>query len=204
MNAMDEHNELIQKFGYSEMYEWLEIPSRENILGRFVTFSEDVPNKIVPVSKPGQYVIGVTTVNSLADSDDPDFWRYKNICNEYGDTYLRKERLAVGTKVYDQVNEINFIKTYPWEHFVPIENQYYKKDLQYVKRTNRQEWIRVNLMGKCVVFDNGTCKAGSWCKPYNGKIKELQGSAIPANPDDETKFYVIERVSEKTILVLNK
>lgn len=200
----EDNNELIQKFGYSEMYEWFEIPRPEHKLGRFVTFSEDAPDKIVPVSKKGQFVLGVTTVNSLCDSDDPNTWRYKNICNEYGDTYLRKERLAVGNKVYDQVNEINFIRTYPWEHYVPIENQYYKKDLEYVKRSNRQEWIRVNLMGKCVVFDDGKCKAGEWCTPYNGKIKELQGSAVPATDEDTVKFYVLERVSEKTIIILNK
>ena len=201
---MEDSNSLIQKFGYSEMYEWAEVPQREHMLGRFVTFSEDAPDKIVPVSKKEQTPIGVTTVNSICDSDDPEYWRYKNICNEYGDTYLRKERLAVGAKVYDQVNEINFIKTYPWEHFVPIENQYFRKDMKYVKRSNRQEWIRVNLLGKCVVFDNGTCKAGSWCAPYFGKIKELQGSAVPALDSDTNRYYVISRVSDKTILVLNK
>ena len=201
---MEETNELVQKFGYSEMYEWNAIPRAEFRLGRFVTFSEENPAKIEPTSKKDQYVIGVTTVNSLCDSDNPNQWRYKNIANEYGDIYLRKEKLAVGTKVYDQMNEINFIRTYPWEHFVPIENQYYKKDQQYVKRTNRAEWIRVNLLGKCVVFDDGTCKAGEWCTPYAGKIKELQGSAVPATENDKTRFYVIERVSEKTILILNK
>lgn len=195
---------MIQKFGYSEMYEWESIPQMEYRLGRFVTFSANDPAKIVPTSKKDQYILGVTTVNSLCDSDDPNEWRYKNICNEYGDMYLKKEKLAVGTKVYDQVNEINFIKTYPWEHFVPIENQYYRKDLKYAKRTQRQEWIRVNLMGKVVVFDDGTCKPGQWCAPYEGKIKELQGSAVPAKDNDTRKFYVLERVSEKTILILNK
>ena len=199
-----ENEDLIQKFGYSEMYEWLNVPRPEYRLGRFVTFSTDVPGKIVPVSKKGQYVIGVTTVNSICDSDDPENWRYKNICNEYGDVYLRKEKLAVGTKVYDQVNEINFIKTYPWEHYVPIENQNFNKDLKYAKRSRRQEWIRVNLMGKAVVFDDGTCKPGEWCTPYVGKIKELQGSAMPASESDANRYYVIERAGEKTILILNK
>lgn len=201
---MENANELVQKFGYSEMYEWDEIPRPEFRLGRFVTFSKNGTSKIEPTSKKDQYVIGVTTVNSVCDSDDPNEWRYKNIANEYGDVYLRKERLAVGTKVYDQMNEINFIKTYPWEHYVPIENQYFRKDVQYVKRTNRPEWIRVNLMGKAVVFDDGTCKAGEWCTPYSGKIKELQGSAVPAKDTDKTRFYVLERVSEKTVLILNK
>jgi len=198
-------NDFIQRFGYSEMYEWAKLPLQEHRLGRFVTLSKDSPDKIVPVSKTTDYVLGVTTVNSLIDSDDPSDWKYKNICNEYGDLYLTNEKLAVGTKVYDQVNEMNFIKTYPWEHYVPIENKYFDKSKKYIKRSNREEWIRVNLLGKAIVFDDGTCKAGEWCIPYSGKIKELQGSAIPA-PDKtkQQKFYVLGRISDKTILILNK
>lgn len=198
-------NDFIQKFGYSEMYEWDEIPAAQYRLGRFVTFSSKNPDRIVPVSKASDVVFGITTVNSVVDSDNPSEWRYKNICNEYGDMYLTKERLAVGAKVYDQVNEINFIKTYPWEHYVPVQNKYFDEKRQYVKRTNREEWIRVNLIGKAVVFDDGKCKAGEWCVPYTGKMKELQGSAIPApEKTKQQKFYVLARVSDKTILVLNK
>ena len=202
---MEENANLIQKFGYSEMYEWDNVPDQAFRIGRFVTFSENNPEKIRPTSKPNDFVLGISTVNSVCDSDDPNEWKYKNICNEYGDLYLTKERLAVGTKVYDQINEINFIKTYPWEHFVTITNKAYNKDAKYIKRTNRQEWIRVNLLGKAIVFDDGTCKPGEWCIPYSGKLKELQGSAIPAPADtSQHKFYVLARLSEKTILVLNK
>lgn len=203
---MSENEDLIQRFGYSEMYEWENVPEQNFRLGRFVTFSENSPEKIRPVSKNTDVVIGITTVNSLCDSDDPTEWKYKNMCNEYGDMYLTKERLAVGTKVYDQMNEMNFIKTYPWEHFVTIPNKNYNPDAKYVKRTNRQEWIRVNLMGKAIVFDDGKCKPGGWCMPYSGKLKELQGTAIPAESKDASPntFYVIGRISEKTILVFNK
>jgi hypothetical protein len=198
------NEDLIQKFGYSEMYEWAEMPTPEFRLGRFVTFDKNQVNKIRPVTDKNDFIVGVTTVNSVTDSDNPNAWKYKNVCNEYGDMYLVKERLAVGEKVYDQINEINFIKTRPWEHYVPIQNKYFNKDVQYVKRTNRQEWIRVNLIGKCVVFDDGQCTPGQWCMPYSGKIKELQGSAIPYDGKCENKFYVLERISDKTILILNK
>lgn len=195
---------LIQKFGYSEMYEWDETPLPEFRLGRFVTFSTNNPDKIRPVSSADQFIVGITTVNSVSDSDDPDEWKYKNICNEYGDLYLTKERLAVGEKVYDQLNEMNFIKTYPWEHYVTINNERFNPQAKYVKRSNRPEWIRVNLVGKAIVLDNGECRGGDWCMPYTGKIKELQGSAVPATADVKNKFYVLGRLSEKTILVLNK
>jgi hypothetical protein len=198
------NEDLIQKFGFSEMYEWYEIPEPQFRLGRFVTFSKKVPNRIVPVSKADQNILGVTTVNTVLDSDDPENWKYKNMCNEFGDLYLRKERLAVGQKVYDQYTEMNYIQTRKWEHFIPIPNQYFDEKKQYVKRTNRSEWIRVNLMGKCIVEDDGNCKAGEYCMPYTGKVKPRQGTAIPATEDAKQKFYVLERVSEKTIMILNK
>ena len=71
-------DDLIQKFGYSEMYEWAEVPNQNNKLGRFVTFSDVNPDKIVGVSKDNQYVLGVTTVNAVVESDNPDEWKYKN------------------------------------------------------------------------------------------------------------------------------
>ena len=200
-----EEMDLIQKFGFSEMYEWDKLPEPQFRLGRFVTFSEENPDKIKPVSKADEFILGVSTVNSVCDSDNPNEWKYKNLCNEYGDMYLTKERLAVGTKVYDQINEINFIKTYPWEHFVTLTNKSFNKDAKYIKRTNRQEWIRVNLIGKAIVFDDGTCEPGKWCVPYTGKLKEFQGSAVPApEKTKQKKFYVLSRISEKTILILNK
>ena len=130
--------------------------------------------------------------------------KYKNLCNEYCDLYLQKEKLAVGEKVYDQFNEMNYIRTRPWEHFITMDNKYYDKSKKYVKRTNRIEWIRVNILGKCIVLDDGNCKAGEWCMPYTGKIKAKQGSAVPASEDAKNKYYVLARLSESTILIYFK
>jgi len=195
-------DDLIQKFGYSEMYEWEDVPTNNTRLGRFVTFSDKSKNKIVKTSKKNQFVLGVTTVNSVVDSDNPDEWKYKNLCNEYGDLYLRKEKLAVGEKVYDQLNEMNYIKTRPWEHFVTIDNKYYDSSKKYVKRTNRGEWTRVSILGKTIVFDDGKCEPGTWCTPYVGKMKENYGMAVPADEKSVNKYYVLERLSDKTILIL--
>jgi len=197
-------DDLIQKFGYSEMYEWEEVPGSNARLGRFVTFGKKSKNKITKVNKQDQYVIGVTTVNSVIDSDNPDEWKYKNLCNEYGDLYLRKEKLAVGEKVYDQLNEMNYIRTRPWEHFVTIDNKYYDSSKKYTKRTNRGEWTRVTILGKAIVFDDGKCEAGGWCTPYSGKLKENYGMAVPADEKSVNKYYVLERLSEKTVLILFK
>jgi len=199
---MEEIN--IQKFGYTEMYEWANIPEHNNRLGRFVTFDKKQPNKIT-YAKNDDFILGVSTVCAQDTSDDPNEWKYSYLCNEYGDLYLQKEKLAVGTKQYDQYLEMNYIRTYPWEHYIKINNKYLDKEKEYVKRSNRIEWIRVNLIGKVIVRDNGKCKPGEFCTVYSGKLKEFYGTAIPATDKCKNKkFYVLERLSDNTILILNK
>lgn len=194
----------IQDFGYTEMYEWYDIPEPHNKLGKFVTFSKNDPNKI-EFAHNDDDILGISTVCALSTSDDPEDWKYSYLCNEYGDLYLKKERLAVGTKTYDQYMEMNYIRTYPWEHFIRIESQHLDKEKKYIRRSNRSEWVRVNLLGKVIVKDNGTCKPGSYCTVYSGKIKDLYGTAIPFTKDSKNKkFYVIDRLSDNTILILNK
>jgi hypothetical protein len=201
---MDENLNLIQTFGFSEMYEWAD-PSKSK-LGIFVTFDKEIPNRILPFGENNNTdVLGVSTINSVIESDNPKHWKFSYMCNEVGDIYLKKEKLAVGQKIYDQVLELNYIQTRPWEHLIPIENKYLDKNLKYIPRTNRQEWVRVNILGKVVVRDNGECKPGEYCQPYNGKLIEDFGIAVPASEDNPLKkFYVLERLSEKTILILNK
>ena len=197
-------DENIQDFGYTEMYEWDNVPENQDKLGKFVTFSKNNPNKIVFAHNDDE-ILGISTVCASITSDDPDTWKYAYLCNEYGDLYLQKERLAVGTKQYDQFMEMNYIKTYPWEHFIRIENKYYDKSKKYVKRSNRGEWVRINLLGKVIVKDNGKCEPGKYCTVYSGKIKDLWGTAIPFENKMKTKkFYVLDRLSDNTILILNK
>jgi len=195
----------IQGFGYTEMYEWAEVPEHKDRLGRFVTFDKKNPNKI-KFAHNDDNILGITTVCAEVTSDDPDEWKYAYLCNQYGDLYLQKERLAVGAKQYDQFMEMNYIKTYPWEHYIKIENKHYDKSKKYIKRTNRPEWVRVSLLGKTIVKDNGKCKAGEYCTVYQGKIKDLYGTAIPYTKElkNKQKFYVLERLSDDTVLILNK
>lgn len=199
-----ENQQLINRFGFSEMYEWKQIP--QNPLGIFVSFDNERPDKIVPYGEVrGAKVLGISTVNSTIDSDDPTEWKYSYMCNEVGDMYLKKEKLAVGGEVYDQVLELNYIQTRPWEHFIPIDNPALDKSKKYVPRTARAEWVRVNLLGKAIVRDNGECMPGQYCQPYIGHLKEFFGTAVPAVEDSNLqKYYVLARLSEKSILVLNK
>ena len=199
-----ENNDFVQKVGFSEMYEWQNVPKQR--LGLFVSFSNEQPEKIVPYGdNPGAEILGVTTISSVIESDNPDHWNYAYLCNEYGDMYLKKEKLAVGEKVYNEVLELNYVRTRPWEHFIPIENKAFDPQRRYIPRIHRAEWVKVNLLGKCIVKDNGECIPGQYCQPYDGKLKEKFGMAIPVKDTyNGKKFYVLKRVSENTITILVK
>ena len=193
---------LIQTFGYTEMYEWSNASNKK--LGLFVQFDKRNPNKIKPYTGDG-ILVGVSTVCSAIESDNPENWRFAYMANEVGDLYLKKETLAVGIKEYDQNEEMSFIKTQPWSHFVKVPTPLYEPDRKYVKRTERGEWVRVNMLGKVIVRDNGECKPGEYCEPVVGTLdREFIGTAKPADKESKlSKFYVLERVSAKSILILN-
>lgn len=194
-------NEYINPVGYSEMYEWAEIPA-ESPYGLFVTFSDEYPDKIEPVrSGSDERILGVTTIQTTITSDDPNNWKYAYMCNEVGDKFLKNDKIAIGVKEYDQVEEFSYIHTRPYNHYVQVPSQYYDPKQEYVKRSNRKEWVRVNLVGKVIVRDNGKCKPGEYCQPNaTGKSKKQRGYAVPANMKVYGwKFYVTQRITENTI-----
>lgn len=195
----------LNEFGYSEMYEWNEELQPEMRLGRFVSFSKDNPSKIELFnSSKHDNIIGVSTINSVIVSDNPDEWQSKYLMNELGDLFLTNEVLSVGEKVYDENLEMSFIRTRKWEHLIKIVNDKFDSTQNYIKRSNRKEWVRVSLLGKTIVSDNGKCVPGEYCTPYNGKILKNLGTAVPASANDKHKFYVIARLSKNSILILNK
>ena len=197
------NEDLIQKFGFSEMYEWSQTPDTNNRHGRFVQFDPEYPNKI-KLCSDCKNIVGVSTINASIVSDNPEEWCSKNLFNEYGDAFLQVETLSVGEQVYDQENEMAYIKTRKWQHYIPVQNPNFDNTKEYTKRTNRYEWIRVNILGKCIVEDDGNCKPGEYCTLYKGKIKSKQGTVKPASEKSEIKFYVLKRVSPKTIMILYK
>lgn len=197
------NEKLINKFGYGEMYEWLLYPGDTNKFGRFVQFNEIEPDKINLV-RNDKNIIGVSSINYVLTSDDPTEWHKKYMLNSVGDIYMQKERLSVGNKVYDQVEEFSYIRTFPYEQYIPIESNEFNKQLKYAKRSARSEWVNVVVHGKAIVEDNGNCVPGQYCKPQFSDVFEDAGKAVPADENDDIKYYVIKRVTDTSILIFVK
>lgn len=192
----------MNKFGYSEMYEWSELFKFDMVpYGRFVAFDEKEPGKIKLANK-GDYPIGVTTINTVITSDDPEEWQGKYLCNEYGDCFLQEKDKAVAVNAYDDINEMPYIATYKDTEVVPVINEQFDKSRIYKKRSDRPEWVRVNLLGKCIVVDDGTCQPGQLCTVGEN------GIAVPTEATNNwpyvNKFRVLDRLTENTIMIFYK
>ena len=198
-------NEILigNKFGYAEMYEWNNIPEDIIPFGKLVQFSKEKPFTI-ELAHNTENILGITSINSVIESDDPQYWQYMYLFNEYGDIYLQKHIIAEGHKEYDELEELSYIKTEKTDSYIPIINEEYDYEKEYVPRSKRPEWIRVILLGKAILEDNGECKAGNYCTLYTGNDPLKFGTVVPAKEDDKLKIYVMNRVSDKTILVFFK
>ena len=200
----DNIHTFINKFGYSEMYQWTAIPQDVVLFGKVVQFDTQYPY-LIRLAQDENNIVGITTINSVIDSDNPDHWAYQNVFNEYGDVYLRQTSMAVASKEYDDLNELSYMRTHKQDILEPITNKQYDPTQQYTLRSMRREWIRVNLLGKCILEDNGECKQGEYCKLYTGDDPTRFGTVVPASPKYKgKKWYIMNRISNKTILVFNK
>jgi len=192
----------IQRFGFSEMYEVSNTEQSE--YGRFVMFDPENPGKICwvnnkQISKPD--ILGVTSINFCGLSDNPLQWPGRYMYNEVGDAYMMQDEIVIGKKAYDDIYEMAYIKTQKQKVFKPIESDEYDKNKTYNQRIDREEWMSVNILGKCIVVDDGECDAGDYCTIYIGDDSDLFGTAVKYTGNDMPKYYVIRRISEKTIMI---
>lgn len=191
-----------ERSGYSEMFEWAEqLPIKNvNPLGKFVQFSEQYPGRIIR-AKNIKNIVGITTINTGSKVSNPNYWPYRYLLNEFGDLYLKEDTIACSKKEYDSTNEFSYMSTYPKQVHLPIVNSNYDESKKYLERTNRLEWSTVTILGKVIVEDDGNCEQGKYCTLYNGNDETKYGIAQPAKEDDQLKIYVLERLSNHTILV---
>ena len=192
---------LIQPFGYTEMYEWTKTPANQRF-GLFVQFSKRYPDRIELCHSKDGVLAGVSSICSAVESDNPQQWKYAYMCNSVGDVFMKEETLAVGVKCYDQHNELSYISTRPWKHYVKVPNKYLDTTKKYVPRTARNEWVRVVLLGKALVVDDGTLSPGEYCMPYIGDDMQKAGTAVKWDGKSSHKFYVMERMTDSTVMIV--
>lgn len=183
------------------MYEISPNETSKNLWGKFVQFDPMYTDKIM-LAHTHHCLIGVTSPNFLSTSDNLKEWPNKYVCNDYNDPLMRNVKIVKATCYWDDKHEMEIIKTEPEYVYNPIISTQYDKDKEYVQRLDRDTWYNVILLGKCIVTDNGHCIPGEYCEPYCGSDMKLFGTAVPSINSQWKRFYVMSRISEKTIMIL--
>ena len=205
---------LTNNYGYSELYELDNdllnyfVKSNTPPFGRFVQFNNKEPfDNIILCSNPSEY-IGVTSTNPSFISNNQVEWPGKYYVNYFGETIYQKTGELVKAKLQtiDEGNDnlFNIISTYNEGYTHPLINESFDNNQQYISRLDRVPWIPVTIIGKCIVVDNGECVPGKYCTINYGENYNECGIAIPALDGDKVKFKVLERFSEKSIVIFLK
>ncbi len=152
--------------------------------GFFVTFEV---NKVRKANSQDDYILGITSANPsfLANSGELR-WQHKYLTTEWGE--ILYEDIAL-SPLFDA--DGNLIVPHRTERR-PVLNPEWDSSREYIPRSQRPEWVAVGLIGQLLVRDDGTCKAGSYCKPNNEGI---------ATASDHG-YRVLKRTSRNQVLVI--
>lgn len=189
---------------YAEMFEWLDgNPEREDRVGYIVALSGD---KIVKATgKRGEMIVGIISGAPTVLGDAPMHWVNKYLNDEWGRPIYETAEFLVtkkqiledekGNAILDEDGNIQYQEVQVKEKaYVRKLNPDYNPDKDYVPREERPEWSAVGLLGKVLVRQDGTLKAGEYCRPNES------GVATKSNGG----FYVLEIISETQARVLVK
>lgn len=194
-------------FGYGEYYEFVSNKylnlRREQCLCKFVQFDTSEGDKI-DFATNRKNIIGVTSICCDYISNNPDEWPKKYLRDFQGNIIMNNTPVIKGKRMRLNNYNMDVIKTYLSEAVGPKISEQYNEKSEYNVRENRFPWIVVNLIGKCIVIDNGLCKPGTYCTLYKGDDINLLGTAVPADEDDSIKYYVMDRYTDQSIIILFK
>ncbi|KAA9022238.1 peptidase G2 autoproteolytic cleavage domain-containing protein, partial [Niallia endozanthoxylica] len=170
---------------FAEMFETADGQSID--VGYFVTFDGET-EKIRKANTKDDYIVGITSSNPavLADIQDPECSKY--MLDEWNRPIYEE---VIIPAVTDQ--EGNILT----EEYMQIRkklNPLWDPSNQCRSRLEKPEWVAVGLVGKLLVRDDGTCRAGGYCKPNEEGI---------ATTTDKG-YRVMKRTTPNQILVLIK
>ena len=182
---------------YAEMFEWSDSnPKNEERIGFFVTFEKGT-QKIRKANSLDTYILGVVSVNTavLGDNFDEE-WKDKYIRDKWGRIVYEDVIIPAETITINNPNGLKEEVIIQPERIQkqPVLNPDYQQNENYIPREERPEWSPIGLLGKLLVYDDGTCEVGEYCKPNNDGIATKS----------EDGYYVMERIDRNIIKIMFK
>lgn len=156
---------------YAEMFEWLDgNQNTQDRRGLLVTLEGD---KIRLATSADDYILGIVSANPtiVGDSYSED-WQGKY------------EKDVFGTYVVKDAKNLQELSAE------------FKKDQQYIPRSDRREWDAIGLMGKLVLTDDGTC--------VPNKYVASKDNGIGTHSETKTNIRVMKRIDKTHVQVMLK
>jgi hypothetical protein len=169
---------------YSELFEWLDRnPNNEDRAGYFVKLAGDK----ITIADEFDAPLGVISAMPAIIGDSGEMhWHGKYLTDDFGrvkyhDVVIPEEKDEEGNIIAQERIERH-----------PMLNPEWDSTQEYVPRLKRPEWATVGVLGKLIVYDDGTLQRGDMCRCGAGgkAVKSIKGG-----------YPVLKRVSDDKVLI---
>ena len=169
---------------YAELFEWQDgNQGKEDRAGYFVKLIGDKIAKTDEFDTP----LGVISAMPAIIGDSGEMhWQGKFATDDFGRVQYHDVLIPAVTD-----EDGNIIEEERYE-LQPILNPDWDSTQEYVPRLKRPEWSTVGVLGKLVVYDDGTLQPGDLCRAGTG------GKAVKSI---SSGYPVLKRISEDKVLI---
>ena len=169
---------------YAEYFEWEDgNPDNDDRTGYFVKLKN---GKIV-LCEDFDTPLGIVSAAPAIIGDSGEMhWKGKYVTDDFGriqyhDVIVPAEKDEDGNVVIEEHTETQ-----------PVLNPEWNAEQEYIPRKDRPEWAAVGVLGKLIVYDDGTLQSGDICRCGNG------GKAVKSI---ENGYTVLKRISDDKVLI---
>lgn len=172
---------------YAEFFEWADgNPNAEDRTGYFVKLQGDKIVKCDNFDAP----LGIVSATPAIVGDSGEMhWQGKYVTDDFG--RVQYHDVVVPAEFDEEGNVL------VEEHIEsqPIFNPEWNAETKYIPRKDRPEWSTVGVIGKLVVYDDGTLQPGDICRVGEGGI---------AVKSVENGYPVLKRIADDKVLIWYK
>ena len=169
---------------YAEFLEWADgNQDCEDRAGYFVKLEGEKIVKCNEFDEP----LGIVSATPAIIGDSGELhWKDKFVTDDFG--RIKYHDVVVPQETDEEGNVLieEHIETQP------VINPEWNNDEEYIPRNKRPEWSAVGVLGKLIVYDDGTLKAGDVCRTGPGGI---------AVKSVKNGYQVLKRISDDKVLI---
>ena len=169
---------------YAEYFEWADgNPNNEDRAGYFVKLKD---GKIV-LCEDFDTPLGIISATPAIIGDSGEMhWQGKFLTDDFGRIQYCDVTVPAETDEDGNIVTEEHIETQP------ILNPQWNPEQEYIPRKDRAEWSAVGVLGKLIVYDDGTLQSGDICRCGDG------GKAVKSI---ENGYTVLKRVSDDKVII---